>query len=71
MKTQAYIKVLGVLAAQQKRMHTNLPPATHPINLLLSHQQGADDLLLRLTAITTVPRYLPANSIYLLGPKGA
>ena len=59
MKTRAYTKVLGVLVAQQKRIHPNLPLATQAINLLLNHQVWADDLLPRLAAITTVPRELP------------
>lgn len=59
MKTRAYTKVLGVLVAQQKRIHPNLPLATQAINLLLSHQVWADDLLPKLAAITTVPRELP------------
>ena len=71
MKTRAYTKVLGVLVAQQKRIHPNLPLATQAINLLLSHEQWADDLLPKLAAITTVPRELPASNLYLLGPKGA
>lgn len=55
MKTRAYTKVLGVLVAQQKRIHPNLPLATQAINLLLSHQAWSDDLLPRLAAITTEP----------------
>ncbi|MEG0939916.1 MAG: hypothetical protein RSE32_13705 [Comamonas sp.] len=62
MKTRAYAKVLGVLVAQQKRIHPNLPLATQAINLLLNHQAWADDLLPRLAAITTVPRELPSAS---------
>lgn len=62
MKTRAYTKVLGVLVSQQKRIHPNLPLATQAINLLLSHQVWADDLLPRLAAITTVPRELPGAS---------
>ena len=59
MKTRAYAKVLGVLVAQQKRIHPNLPLATQAIHLLLSHQAWSNDLLPRLAAITTVPRELP------------
>ncbi|MEG1282665.1 MAG: hypothetical protein RSD57_19705 [Comamonas sp.] len=61
-KTRAYTKVLGVLVAQQKRIHPNLPLATQAINLLLSHQAWADDLLPKLAAITTVPRELPSST---------
>ena len=59
MKTRAYTKVLGVLVAQQKRIHPNLSLATQAINLLLTHQDWTDDLLPKLAAITTVPRELP------------
>ena len=62
MKTRAYAKVLGVLVAQQKRIHPNLPLATQAINLLLSHQAWSDSLLPKLAAITTVPRELPSAS---------
>ena len=59
MKTRAYAKVLGVLVAQQKRIHPNLPLATQAIQLLLCHQTWADDLLPKLAAITCIPRELP------------
>lgn len=62
MKTRAYTKVLGVLVAQGKRIHPNLPLATQAIQLLLTHNTWADDLLPQLAAITTVPRELPSAS---------
>lgn len=62
MKTRAYTKVLGVLVAQDKRIHPNLQVATQAIHLLLTHNTWADDLLPKLAAITKVPRELPSAS---------
>lgn len=59
MKTRAYTKVLGVLVAQDKRIHPNLAVATQAIQLLLTHNAWRDDLLPKLAAITKVPRELP------------
>ncbi|CAM4401767.1 hypothetical protein COAQ111491_22035 [Comamonas aquatilis] len=59
MKTRAYTKVLGVLVAQQKRIHPNLPLATQAIGLLLSHQTWSESMLPKLAAIKHVPRSLP------------
>ncbi|MGW8422962.1 hypothetical protein [Comamonas sp. HJ-2] len=62
MKTRAYTKVLGVLVAQDKRIHPNLQVATQAIQLLLTHNAWSDSLLPQLAAITKVPRELPSAS---------
>lgn len=58
-KTRAYVKVLGVVVAQSKRDAPNLALTTHAMSLLLAHGSWSDDVMSRLSIITSMPKELP------------